>query len=57
MIQNVPQKKYRLRNGSVGTEYEACQEVLVRLKEKRQEIDDKIEEYQRRLETAEGAPP
>ena len=52
-----PEKKYRLYNGSLGTEYEALLEAIRMLETQRQSLEDRIEEMRKRLPTSEGAPP
>lgn len=52
-IQNDPKKTYRLRDGSHGTEAEAVREAIRFWQTKRQEVEDRLEELQRRLELAE----
>lgn len=56
LIKPVAEKRFRLRNGELGTEYEAIQECIVVWKAKLQEAEDRLEEYQRRLAIAEGHP-
>lgn len=53
---HVPQKKYRLLHGDLGTEYDALMEALKFWQTRQQEIEDKIEDIQRQLRTAEGRP-
>lgn len=53
----VPEKKYRLRNGSMGTEYDALFEAIQVWKNKLQEAEDMLEELHRRIEIADGRPP
>lgn len=53
----LPAQKYRLHDGSLGTEYAACAEVLKVLETRRQQLEDDIEALKRRMQTAEGAPP
>lgn len=55
-FRNVPQKTYRLHDGSLGTEYEAVLEALKSLQHKKQDIEDRIEELERRLNGADGHP-
>jgi hypothetical protein len=56
VMQPVPQKKYRLHDGTPATEYEAVLENVKYWEAKRQLAEDKIEEFRRRLVIAEGAP-
>jgi hypothetical protein len=51
-----PEKKYRLHDGTLGTEYEAILEEIKFWEKKLQEAEDRIEEYRYRLQTAEGHP-
>jgi hypothetical protein len=55
-FRNVPEKKYRLHDGSLGTEYEAVLEAIKHWKAKQQEVEDKLEELQRQLALADGHP-
>lgn len=55
-MQPVAQRTYRLRNGELGTEFEALTESLEFWKAKLQQVEDKIEEIRRKLELAEGRP-
>lgn len=55
-IVNVPEKKYRLYDGTMATEYVYIQECIRILKTNQQVIEDQLEEMQRRLELAEGRP-
>ena len=56
LLAPVPEKRFRLRDGSKGTEYEALAEALKTLEAKKQLIEDEIEEIRYRMNTAEGAP-
>lgn len=56
VMQPVAQRTYRLRNGELGTEYEALVESLEFWKAKLQQVEDEIEEIQRKLELAEDRP-
>lgn len=56
VMQNAPRKNYKLRDGTLGTEYEAVLESIKFWKAKQQEVEDKLEELQRRLDLAEGHP-
>lgn len=47
---------YRLRDGSMGTEYQACLEAVRRLEAERRYIEERIELLRLRMQTAEGAP-
>ena len=49
-------KNYRLYNGTLGTEYEALREALRTLENRRQALEDEIEELRRRLQLADGHP-
>lgn len=53
-MQNVPEKRYRLEDGSRGTEREALTELLRRLEAKMRYLEEEIEITRKRLETAEG---
>jgi len=55
-LRPVAEKKFRMYNGDLGTEYEALAETLKHLQTQQQSIEDKIEEVTRRLATAEGRP-
>jgi hypothetical protein len=55
-IVTVAPKTYRLHNGSMGTEYEACAEVVRTLEARRRALDEQIELMRLRMETAAGAP-
>jgi len=52
----VAKKEYRLRDGTRGTEYESLLEVIRHWEAKRQEAEDKLEEYRNRLNLADGHP-
>ena len=54
---NVPGKKYRLHDGSLGTEYEACMEALKTLEAKQRFLEEQIELLKLRIQTAEGRHP
>ena len=56
LVPSYPLKHYRLRDGTLGTEYQLLQEWLKDKLAKRQFLDDEIEELQQRLPLAEGAP-
>lgn len=56
MMRNIPEKRYRLRDGSNGTEYDAVLEAIQHWKAKQQEVEDRLEELQRRLALADGRP-
>jgi len=43
VFQRVPEKKYKLRNGTMATEYEACLESIQMWKVKLQEAEDMLE--------------
>lgn len=51
-----PKATHRLRNGSTGTEYQACLETLRRLEAEQRYLDERIELLRLRMQTAEGAP-
>lgn len=53
----VPRKIYRLHDGTLGTEYEALRDTLRILQTKRNFLDERIEEVQRKMERAEGFTP
>lgn len=55
-IQPVPEKRYRLYDGTRGTEYEACMEALKSLETQKLHLDEKIELMRKRIEIAEGHP-
>lgn len=58
MIPNFePPKRFRLRDGRRGTEYEAVLECITYWQTQKQIAEDRLEEFQRRLPIAEGAPP
>lgn len=56
LVKNQPEKKYRLRDGTLGTAYDAIVQGIVVWEHRRQEAEDKLEEFRRRLEVAEGHP-
>lgn len=56
MITNVPEKKYRLRNGTLGTEWEALDEIVRHLEAESRAIEERIELTRTRMNTAEGRP-
>lgn len=56
MFKVVPQKIYRLHDGSLGTEYEAVREAIQTLEVQRLHLDEKIEILRLRLDLAEGHP-
>jgi hypothetical protein len=53
---NVAEKKYRLRDGTMGTEYEYLAEVIRRLQAEQRALEERIELAQIKLRTAEGHP-
>jgi chromosome segregation ATPase len=57
VFQTTPRRNHHLRNGDLGTEYEALLETIRALKIRQQELEDQLEELQRQLPLAEGAPP
>lgn len=48
--------RYRLRDGTEGTEYQACLEAVRRLEAERRYIEERIELLRLRMQTAAGAP-
>lgn len=56
MIERVPEKKYRMHDGTLGTEYEAVKEAIERSEAKKRELEEHIELLRIRLDTAEGHP-
>ena len=56
LIQEVPKKKFLLHDGTHGTEYEAVAECIKHWERKKQEAEDQIEEFRRRLDLADGHP-
>jgi hypothetical protein len=55
-VQPVPVHTYRLYDGSSGTQYQFLLETIKMLRYQQQTLEDKIEDCQRKLETAEGHP-
>lgn len=51
-----PRKTHRLRDGSLGTHWEALREKLTVLQKEKQRLEDEIEITQIEMLTAEGAP-
>lgn len=53
----MPEKRFRLYDGTPATEYEAVSQSIKMLKQQQQSLEDKIELLQIQLQTAEGRPP
>lgn len=53
-LQSVPPKRFRLHDGSMGTERQALEETLRDLEAKRLHLEEQIELTRLKLETAEG---
>lgn len=54
-ISPIPEKKHRLRDGSMGTQWDILREKLGILKARKQLIEDEIEMTELEMQTAEGA--
>jgi hypothetical protein len=52
----VTAKTHRLRDGTDGTEWEALTQLARALEMQRLQLDERIAEVRRKLETAEGRP-
>lgn len=52
----VPEKKYRLFDGSLGTEWEALNQVLKMQETKLRQLEENIEIVKLQMQTAEGRP-
>jgi hypothetical protein len=53
----LPHRKYQLKNGELGTEWEALNESLQILEAKKRFIEEEIEIIRLRMRLAEGQPP
>jgi len=56
MMQTLPPRKYRLFDGTLGTQWEALQEVLRTQEAHLRQIEERIEILKIQMQTAEGRP-
>ena len=55
-FRNMPLKNWRLKDGTMGTEYDFLLQTIKRKEAERQHLDDEIEALRRRLDVADGHP-